>query len=749
MFRFSKIALSTLAGALGGAAAWAFVLSLSAGSSAGLHTDMMLGGIVGLFIGGFLWSHESISGRQFKVTVKHGGLGALSGFVGGAIGAILGSTVFTTLGRKVADAGGFKASLGVELAVALGWSILGAVAGMSGGLMIRSRERVLYGLLGGALGGLFGGVLFYTLSSTSIWSDLAGLILLGMSIGAFISLVEEAFLSAKVKVVKGRHMGREFPLLKDLNVVGRDDRSDICLSGAEGVGLQHAAIRRKNGNFSIETEKDGAVYVNQKLTKNSRLSDGDVIRVGSILLLFSAVKKTAEAAIVILVIGTALLLAPASKAFAGDPATVRISQFDLSAFPTVKAYVSILDADGKPVRGLTREDATLAENNRPVAIDSMNMYGTNGTPEPFSFSIVLDRSGSMEGEKIAKAKESVLQFLSLMEPGDRASFITFSDNVERIEPLTGDIGRLKEDTNKVTTGGHTALYDAIAAGVASIKGIPGRRAVIVLTDGKANRGALDINDAVAAAIKENVSIYTIGLGNDVRTERLEGIAEESGGVYFFTPTADGLTEIYQTISKRIRNEYVVTYGTDRRGDFLRNVTFSLKNGKEAMHAYFQPQSSLFGAAGTAPGWAFIVSLASILVLIGISLRKVEYHYQTAHLSLVRGRGNRKELDIDTKVTIGRDERNALGLFRDGEIEQQHAEIKKWNGQYVLEDKGSRTGTFVNREKVTEKVLKDGDVINVGRSTIVFSTGEERVCSGCGSHIMPHAKFCVQCGLKAA
>jgi VWFA-related protein len=746
----TKILLYAITGALGGAAAWAFVLTVSSGTSGGLLIETVLGGLAGLFIGGFLWSHESITGRQFKVAIKRGGLGAVAGFLGGAVGAALGSTAFTTLGRIVADAGGFKASMGVALAVALGWSILGAVAGLSGGVMIRSRERALYGLLGGALGGLVGGFLFYELSSTSKWSDLAGLCLLGLSIGAFISLVEEAFVSAKVKVVKGRHMGREFPLLKDMNIVGRDDRSDICLSGAEGVGLQHAAIKRSNGHFSIETEKDGAVYVNQKLTRSSKLSDGDVIRVGSILLLFSAVKKAAAEAVVMLILGMALSGLSTSPASAGEPATVQISQFDLTGFPAVKAYVSILDGEGKPVRGLTKEDASLFENHQPVDIESMRMYGTDGTPEPFSIGIILDRSESMAGEKIAKARESVLRFLSLMEPGDRASFITFSDTVEQIEPLTGDIERLKQDAEKVASGGHTALFDAIAAGVASVEGVPGRRAVIVLTDGKANRGTLDINQAVAAAIKANVSIYVIGLGRDVRAARLEGIAEQSGGVYFFTPKADGLTEIYQTISKRIRNEYVITYGTDKRGDYLRNVSLLLRNGKEAERTYFQPQSSLFGAAGAAPGWAFGVSLASLLILIGISLRKVERQYRTAHLSLVRGQGTKKEIDINSDVTIGRDERNGLGLFRDNEIEQQHAEIRKEQGQYVLEDKGSRSGTFVNRKKVTgRQILEDGDVINVGRTTIIFSKEDIRTCAHCGSPIGAAAKFCMKCGVKAA
>ncbi len=535
MTTIANIVLYAIAGALGGSAAWAFVISLSTTSASGLVTEMMLGSLAGMFIGAFLWSHEPITGRQYKAALKRAAYGAAAGLVGGAVGAVLGSTAFTALGAAVANAGRFKASLGVALAVALGWAILGAAVGVSGGVMIRSRERALYGLLRRALSaGLLGGLMLNELSATSIWSTLAGLILLGLSIGAFISLVEEAFVSAKLKVIKGRHINREFPLLKETNVVGRDDRSDVCLSGAEGVGLQHAFIKRKNGHFSIEADEDGkVVYVNQKLTHESRLSDGDVIRVGSILLMFSAVKKAAVAAAIV-VLGTIAL--GAHPALAGDPASVQISQFDLSNFPVVKAYVSVLDSSGKPIRGLGKEDVTLTENNQPVSIDTMLMYGTSGKPEPFSLAIVVDRSGSMIGEKIMRAKESVQRFLSLMEPGDRAGLITFSDRVERVEPLTDDMARLKQSTDTIKAGGHTALFDAIASGVELVQNIPGRRAVIVLTDGIANRGALDMNQSIAAAVKEDVSVYVIGLGKDVRASRLELIAEETGGFYFFTPS---------------------------------------------------------------------------------------------------------------------------------------------------------------------------------------------------------------------
>lgn len=750
-----KTLLHGAAGALGGSAAWAFVLSVSGIAGNGLLNEVLLGAIAGMFIGGFIWSHEAIMGRQVLTALKRAVFGSTAGLVGGAIGAALGNTIFTTLGGLVTETGKLKASLGITLSVALGWAVLGAAVGLSGGMMVRSRERALYGLAGGSIGGLLGGLLFNELSATSIWSALAGLALLGLSIGAFISLVEEAFISAKVKVVKGRHINREFPLLKDLNVVGRDDRSDVCLSGAEGVGMKHALIKRRNGHFSIEADEKGAmVYVNQKMTRSSRLSDGDIIRVGSILLMFSAVKKAAATAAVITVFLLGMF-ASVGQAAAAEPASAQITQFDVSSFPAVKAYVSVLDSAGKSVQGLTKENITLLENNQPMSIEYLRRSGESGRHEPISFAIVIDRSESMAGEKVTRAKESVLRFISLMEPGDRASLFAFSDQVSALEPLTDNQDVLRKSVLSIQPGGHTALYDAVARGAESLQAVSGRKAVIVLTDGIANRGVFDIDQAIASALKGYVSVCVIGLGKDVRTSRLERISTETGGSYFFTPSADGLAEIYDTISDRMRNEYVVTYHTMKRAEYLRNVSFTLNTGQKAVRAYFQPESSLFGAGGKPPLWAFGIPLLSFVTLMALSFRKVEQQYQTGHLSLVRGKGTKKDIDIGSAVTIGRDERNTLGLFKDKDIAQQHAEVVKENGRYVLQDKGSTAGTFVNKTKVLgTHMLEDGDVINVGNATIVFSeehksTVSKRTCPSCGKPINTGAKFCAKCGVKAA
>src|SRR5574341_438422 len=138
MLRLShKTALYGAAGAFGGSAAWLLILSASGFAGEGLLTEIALGALAGMFIGGFIWSHEAIAGRQLGAAFKRALYGAGAGLLGGATGAGLGNTIFTMLGMIAAESGGGTASLGIALSVALGWAVLGAVVGLSGGLMIR------------------------------------------------------------------------------------------------------------------------------------------------------------------------------------------------------------------------------------------------------------------------------------------------------------------------------------------------------------------------------------------------------------------------------------------------------------------------------------------------------------------------------------------------------------------------------------------------------------------------------------
>src|SRR5262249_11316400 len=149
--------------------------------------------------------------------------------------------------------------------------------------------------LGGLLGGFVGGMLFYVFYSirvdgalTSIWGAI-GLIILGACIGSLSAFVQTVFLPANVKVMRGWQEGREYPLDKAANLIGRDEPADIALFRDMKVEKKHCYIKQVSGKYYLVN--NGAppefTLVNDTPVANQReLADGDRIQLGSIILKF-------------------------------------------------------------------------------------------------------------------------------------------------------------------------------------------------------------------------------------------------------------------------------------------------------------------------------------------------------------------------------------------------------------------------------------------------------------------------------
>ena len=775
-----KLIFYLIAGALGGIGSWAFVLFLlNRDFSNPIMPHIILGSIIGLHIGAYIWSVEAIAARQRYKAIIGAVYGGMSGIIGGGIGGLFGATIFTKIGGFIVERMDAMSEAGVYLGLAMGWGLLGLFIGMSGGIAERSWKKSVYGIIGGTIGGVIGGIIFNYLRSNIHYSATAiGLAFLGGSIGLGISLVEEALSTVKIRIIKGRNEGRTFSVTKNTISIGRDDRCDVCLSGNEGVALQHAKISVNNNAFEVtETGGGTGVYINDKKAAKSELKNGDIIRIGSAVLMFNhyrhreAEDKNAEKISsvslpkkivlkgIILLISTLISVSPL---FAREIRPV-ITQFDLTNYPKIDAYVSVLDEQGNPVKDvpLSRKEWQIKENN--AAYEPMNIQRAKaeGAKKNISVILILDRSGSMKGEKMAKAKAALLEFVNLMELEDKAGLIVFDDRVNIVSELTSDKELLKQKVNDVELGGNTAMYDAVYAGVEMMRPVSGRKTVIVLTDGKSNRGIHKYNDTVEYAAINNTSIYTIGLGNDVRKDQLENIAKESGGEYFFTPTPEMLVTFYEKIGTQLKNEYIVTYFTQKKGEYLRDVHLTVNYKGEnvaAKRRYFQPESTLFGSPGRPSLLLFLAPIAAAVTLFSLSLMKQEKVYSRAHLSVLSGRSKAANFIIGDAAGIGRDERNEVAIFKDGKVAQYHAKIKRSNGGYVIENIDNNAETFLNHQKIEgESHLKDGDIIGVGKAKLIFRLSEKEGashesglqdrCPACNGVVRKAGKFCPNCGKR--
>jgi VWFA-related protein len=185
--------------------------------------------------------------------------------------------------------------------------------------------------------------------------------------------------------------------------------------------------------------------------------------------------------------------------------------------------------------------------------------------DPVSIAMLLDASGSMT-RSAEIVRQTAREFVSSVRPEDSLSLITFADQ-PFVEHALGKTRQYTFDAiDKYKPAGGTALNDALWGGLQQLKVVPGRRAVVVLTDGRdENRNsdgpgsAHTIEDVVQLAREVGATIFPIGLGTRVDTEFLERLAKLSGGDAYFSTDPAQLAEQFHGIIENLRQRYVLSY----------------------------------------------------------------------------------------------------------------------------------------------------------------------------------------------
>ncbi len=171
---------------------------------------------------------------------------------------------------------------------------------------------------------------------------------------------------------------------------------------------------------------------------------------------------------------------------------------------------------------------------------------------PVNLSIVLDRSGSMSGSKIEKAKDAAVEALKRLSSQDIFSLVVYDHVVDTIIPAQRavNIEHMIRKIKSINTGGSTALFGGVSQGAAEIrKSLEGQyvHRIILLSDGLANVGPstpADLGRLGAALIKENISVTTIGVGTDYNEDLMAKLSQKSDGNIYFVESSYDLSKIF-------------------------------------------------------------------------------------------------------------------------------------------------------------------------------------------------------------
>ncbi|MBI2844493.1 MAG: FHA domain-containing protein [Armatimonadetes bacterium] len=302
--------------AIGGIIGWAIVepfefLTPSGNPVMGYEQILLVGALVGMFIGSGLGVAEALSGVSRRDAVRRIILGASVGAVGGAIGLAFGNFFYRIFHVLAGERGGPVVPVGVPVSAgppafisfalelvgrSIGWALIGLFIGLSQGLATQSTKKMANGAVGGFLGGGIGGFSFQILGELNGTQAiiipvelmrLIGFTVTAGAIGLFIGFIEEVTKQAWLVHLKGRNEGREFLIFKPETVVGRDEFADVPVFGDPNVEPRHFVIRADERRHRLQDLGTSAgTLVNGQRVQQHLLCDGDTIQIGAAKLLF-------------------------------------------------------------------------------------------------------------------------------------------------------------------------------------------------------------------------------------------------------------------------------------------------------------------------------------------------------------------------------------------------------------------------------------------------------------------------------
>ncbi|HVS14847.1 MAG TPA: VWA domain-containing protein [Thermoanaerobaculia bacterium] len=251
----------------------------------------------------------------------------------------------------------------------------------------------------------------------------------------------------------------------------------------------------------------------------------------------------------------------------------------------VQLQVLAVDGGGRPVSGLEKADFSVREDGAARAID--RVYPSRDVS--LVLGLAIDSSGSM-GPLWEATRAAAERFLEgTLAERDRAFLVDFDTQLRLLQGVTGDRQALYRALDRLQPQGGTALYDSILYSLLQYQGEPGRRALIVLTDGFDSASRADPKRAIEMGERLGVPVYVIamraprgpgavpprggfgpgGRGGGFSAEaaarnNLRLITDPTGGRLFQVATTEQVENAFAQIQDELRSQYVLTYYSERR-----------------------------------------------------------------------------------------------------------------------------------------------------------------------------------------
>ena len=193
-------------------------------------------------------------------------------------------------------------------------------------------------------------------------------------------------------------------------------------------------------------------------------------------------------------------------AFAQEQAVFRVDS------RLVEVYATIRDQNGHYLDGLPRDRFQVKDNGelQPLAVFESNT-------DKFSCAVLLDTTGSMAAV-LPVVKNSVIHMIDELRDGDTVAIYSFSTSLNQLVDFTTDKAAAKQAVLRTRANGSTALFDSVSELAREMAPRPGKKAMVVFTDGDDNASVLNVKAAVQRAKKAGVPVYAIAEGDALKSK---------------------------------------------------------------------------------------------------------------------------------------------------------------------------------------------------------------------------------------
>jgi Ca-activated chloride channel family protein len=238
----------------------------------------------------------------------------------------------------------------------------------------------------------------------------------------------------------------------------------------------------------------------------------------------------------------------------------------------VNVFVTVTDAKGSPIGGLTKDNFLIEEDGQEQKIAVFDKESAL----PLSIALAIDTSLTTHHD-LPLEQASAKRFAhAIVRPIDGLSVYSFNEDVHEATPgYTSDLKRIDEGIDHIRPGAATALFDAIYLVARALDHRKGRKAVVLITDGGDTWSKITYKEAVRAAEEAEAIVYSIiivpieaSAGRETGGEHaLIQLSDDTGGKYYYADSTADLDDAFHKISDELRTQYLLAYYPSQRTAF--------------------------------------------------------------------------------------------------------------------------------------------------------------------------------------